>query len=426
MRSIAVATLLAMAAETTAAGDLTFEVSIDAAGLVRKNSPVLLELRAGKEIPAETAAKLPERLAATLRGPVDGAGGPRDTEIPAQAAVERDDKGALRGVTVGWIEKSLEAAEKRRYRLTLAEAPGERAIESFRIVDGEGFRDLLRGETPVSRHMIALDLGHARREETYKPYLHISGFHGEGFITKGPGGKYTHHRGVFLGWNKTTAEGKTWDFWHCPNVHQRHSRFLADREALGPVFGRVASLTDWVAEPVGKSVGRDRREITAWWQPPGQLLVDLDVAVETLAGDMHLDGDPQHAGLQFRAAQEVAEREKETVYVLSEGAVQEKNDVVTHCAWAACLFKIQGKPYAVMHMSHPADSAGTVYSTRAYGRFGAFAPHDVKPDRPLRLRYRLLILDTDKHPDVSRGRFQRKYEDYARPMVASVAGTGGR
>ncbi len=418
MRSILGIVLCAMGVDAASAGDLKFEVAVDAGGIARKNSPVHLDLRVGKEIPAEAAAKLPARLRAGL----EAAGDKKGAEPAAQAVVEKDEKGSVRGISVIWIEKSLDAAEKRVYRLALSETPPESTKEDFRFVDAEGYRDWFRGDVPVLRHMTAFDP--VRREDTYKPYHHVYGFHADGFITKGPGGKYPHHRGIFMGWNKTSSGGKTWDFWHCPaaaNVHQRHAKFLPERETLGPVAARAASLTDWV-DPSGKPVVRDRREVTAWWQPEAQLLLDIDVLIEPLAGDTRLDGDPQHAGLQFRAAQEVAEREKETVYVLPEGAVRDKSDVVTKCPWAACIFKIQGKPYAVMQMSHPDEAAGAVYSTRDYGRFGAFAPHDVNSGQPLRLRYRLLILDTEKHPDVTRERFQRKYEDYARPLLASVSG----
>ena len=44
-------------------------------------------------------------------------------------------------------------------------------------------------------------------------------------ITKGPGGRYTHHRGIYFGFNKT-AYG---DFWHCPDVSQRHESFDTKR-----------------------------------------------------------------------------------------------------------------------------------------------------------------------------------------------------
>ena len=53
-----------------------------------------------------------------------------------------------------------------------------------------------------------------RRLETYKPYLHVFDADGTAPITKGAGGDFTHHRGIFIGWNKISVGGKTMDRWH--------------------------------------------------------------------------------------------------------------------------------------------------------------------------------------------------------------------
>jgi hypothetical protein len=44
-------------------------------------------------------------------------------------------------------------------------------------------------------------------------------------------------------------------------------------------------------------------------------------------------------------------------------------------------------------MSAPANPTPSVYSTRAYGRFGNFFTTEVKPGAPLKLTYRLLVED---------------------------------
>ena len=56
-------------------------------------------------------------------------------------------------------------------------------------VDGTGFRDVMLNGKIVLRHMNAWDA--ARREETYKPFLHVLDFAGEKPITKGHGGQFT-------------------------------------------------------------------------------------------------------------------------------------------------------------------------------------------------------------------------------------------
>src|SRR5262245_354167 len=70
--------------------------------------------------------------------------------------------------------------------------------ESLRFVDGQGFRDLYFGDHPVYRY-VTPKYDPANRDATLKPFLHVYGFHNEGYITKGAGGMETHHRGVFIG-----------------------------------------------------------------------------------------------------------------------------------------------------------------------------------------------------------------------------------
>ena len=47
-----------------------------------------------------------------------------------------------------------------------------------------------------------------KHHETYKPYLHVFDVEGKKPITKGAGGQFTHHRGIFIGWSRTKANGK--------------------------------------------------------------------------------------------------------------------------------------------------------------------------------------------------------------------------
>ena len=63
--------------------------------------------------------------------------------------------------------------------------------------------DVLLDGKVVARYMYAHDTStKERRAETYKPYLHVFDAEGKAPITKGPGGKFTHHRGIFIGWKK--------------------------------------------------------------------------------------------------------------------------------------------------------------------------------------------------------------------------------
>ena len=87
---------------------------------------------------------------------------------------------------------------------------------------------------------------------------------------------------------------------------------------------------------------------------------------------MHLDGDGQHAGFQFRAPQQVHKNQKATVYLRPASVGKPKNDMWVGCAWTLCRYDLDDKPVAVMYMTAPENPTPAAMSTRAYGRFGSF------------------------------------------------------
>lgn len=276
--------------------------------------------------------------------------------------------------------------------------------------DGTGFRDVLLGGKTVLRHMNAWDP--AKRADTYKTYTHVFDFTGEKPITKGPGGQFTHHRGAFIGWNKTSFDGKTYDFWHCPNVERKHVKYL--ESSKGSV---LSSVTEWPT-PEGRVVISETQTVTATKLPDGALQLDFLFKLEAPNGPVKLDGDVQHAGFHFRAAEEVQKTAKETKYTLPEGAkpLMGKNDkpvadVYENTNWVVCSFLIGEKRYAVGHFNDPKNPTPLQYSTRAYGRFGAFSKAEVKPDAPLNLRYRLVVTDGAK--ERSAADWQKDWEAFA-------------
>lgn len=282
--------------------------------------------------------------------------------------------------------------------------------EAWTQVDGEGFRDVLFNGKTVLRHMNAWDP--ARRADTYKTYLHVFDFAGEKPITKGPGGQFTHHRGAFIGWNKTTFDGKTYDFWHCPNVERKHVKYLE-----GSKGNTLVSVTEWPT-PEGRVVISETQTVKATKLPDGALQLEFDFKLEAPNGPVKLDGDVQHAGFHFRAAEEVQKTSKETKYTLPEGARQpgaDKGkpaaDVYEGANWVVCSFLIGDKRYAVAHFNDPKNATPLQYSTRAYGRFGAFSKAEVKPDAPLNLRYRLVV--TEGANEKPAAEWQKQWDAFA-------------
>src|SRR5207237_3640 len=108
------------------------------------------------------------------------------------------------------------------------------------------------------------------REETFKVFHHVYDPSGKFLVTKGPGGLYTHHRGIFYGFRKCTYGKDTVDVWHCKgDTHQAH------RDETDHSYGRVLAsqrlLIDW--NGVGKKTfAKERRELTTYNLPGGTMI----------------------------------------------------------------------------------------------------------------------------------------------------------
>ena len=107
-------------------------------------------------------------------------------------------------------------------------------------------------------------------------------------------------------------------------------------------------------------------------------------------GDVQLWGDPEHAGIQYRPANEVDK--KLTKYVFPKGVETVKG--TKDMPWAAENYTLAGKQYGVVHLNSKSNPKGTIYSAyRDYGRFGAFFEKEVKQGESLTVNYGFLIVD---------------------------------
>lgn len=233
-------------------------------------------------------------------------------------------------------------------------------------------------------------------------------------LTKDAGGKFTHHRGLFYGFNKTSwGEGRKQkaDFWHCRK--QASIRGATHEVVCGEVFAQTEGRFDWI-QAGGKKIVHERRIIRSFF--PSERLAIHDVAVtlsHELAHPVFLQGDPQHAGMQYRAAQEVHDRSKETVYLRPEDASSKGNDVWHDCSWAALRHPLKDggsdRRFVVLYMRHPQNHGKPVMSTRNYGRFGFFFTTRLDRDKPLTQRYRLVIAEESGEEPWTAARCQRLY-----------------
>lgn len=302
--------------------------------------------------------------------------------------------------------------------LAIVASDATRAAKGFAWEDGNGETTLLFGGKPAMRyiHPTFDDSSADSIQNTFKPYHHVFSPDGETVLTKGPGGLYTHHRALFFGFNKVTYDGdKHCDVWHCTDgAHQQHVKELAREADENHARQRVA--IDWYGggdqpfahEQRELTVTRPKHNGVAGWQ------IDFKSHVATADGKpIHLDGDPQHAGFHFRAAQEDIEntkeadqnQEKQIYFVRTDGNgtigetrnwdPQKEDDPASvesvNCPWDAMSFELHGKRYTVLYLDHPSNPKPSRSSERAYGRFGSYFVADVTDAMPLNVKYRVWV-----------------------------------
>jgi hypothetical protein len=263
------------------------------------------------------------------------------------------------------------------------------------------------GTTPVLRYVCKpLDTSSKdSRDETFKVFHHLFDPAGKQLVTGNgdKGDRYPHHRGLFYGFREVTYdEKKKVDIWHCPVAYQEHEKTLATE--AGPVLGRHRVLIAWHGE--GKDVfAYEERELTVY-HLPGGTLVEFASRLKTTGGTVKLDGDPQHSGFHFRAAQEVAAhaldktKKPETIYIRPDGEDKpgatrnwEKGKDETHknLPWDAMSFVLGDKRYTAAYLDHPNNPKEARDSERDYGRFGSYFVAEVTKEKPLTVHYRIWL-----------------------------------
>jgi hypothetical protein len=255
-------------------------------------------------------------------------------------------------------------------------------------------------------------------EGTRKPFHHIFEPTGNQLITKGKGGLYPHHRGIFYGYNHIYINGDRIDIWHA-NHGERSEHAEVIREYAGPVMGGHEVKIYW-KDHDGKPFIEEMRDVRVFRQANGETLIDFHSTMRAIDGPVRLEGDRQHAGVQFRAAQSVAENREHSKFIrpsaLSHVSPTKEIDGedMYDLPWNAMHFRIGEKPVTVAYMSHPENPGKAEMSERLYGRFGEFFPYHLTKDNPLVVNYRFLIIE-GQEPSIEL--LDRRYRNYADPAV---------
>lgn len=263
------------------------------------------------------------------------------------------------------------------------------AGDAYRIVVEEGkHADIVPPEgEPILRYMYERDTSSPDRNfDTAKVFAHVMAPGGEQTITKGAGGKFPHHRGIFIGWNRIEHGGKRHDLWHVRNTLQEHQEFL--KTDGGEDGATITSKIAWIGVD-GRQLIEEKRSYRVVPSPDTYAVIDFVSELTATAGDLKLDGDPEHAGVQFRPSQKVAENQSATFTFHEVGVNPEKQ---RDLPWVAGTFRINDQTWTVQHMSHPSNPQGAVWSAyRDYGRFGPFPVIELDEGETEILRYRFRV-----------------------------------
>jgi hypothetical protein len=412
------ALLTALFLLTSARGDSpAFDVTIAAGAHDRKNVPVCISL------PAVSVQAKP--TAVIMIGP-DGKTIPAQLTLPGLLAPESCWR------EIHFILPFLNAGESLRLKATLpTESPPRDDAFSWHNHAGD-FTELRFGTRPVLRYHYRAydDSSEAARVRTYKVFHHLFSPKGDVLTTGGlsddPDVHSPHHRGIFYGFNRIAyGDGKTADTWHCTNgAHQSHDRFTAGE--AGPVLGRHRLAISWYGQERQAFVNEER-ELTVYNVPGGQL-IEFASRLRPSAGPVKLDGDPQHAGLHFRADNEVfARTSQQTIFVRPDGTGKpgatrnwdpKTRQGPVNLPWNGMSFVLNSKRYTVAYLDHPKNPKEARFSEREYGRFGSYFEYILVKDKPLDVNYRFWLQEGLMKPE----EISVLSMSFVNPVHASVKG----
>jgi hypothetical protein len=250
--------------------------------------------------------------------------------------------------------------------------------------------DIIRPDgDPILRYMYQRDTSSPERSfDTAKVFAHVMAPGGKNTLTKGAGGKFPHHRGIFIGWNRIQYNGKRHDLWHVRNTEQAHRGFLTTQG--GPDGGTITSRIAWIGVD-GETLIEEKRTYRVVAAKDAYAVIDFVSELTAKAGPLELNGDPEHAGVQFRPSQQVADN-KSATYTFHQPGIDPKKQ--RGLPWVANTFRVDDQTWTVQHMSHPSNPEDAIWSAyRDYGRFGPFSVIELAQGDTLTLRYRFRVTE---------------------------------
>lgn len=315
-----------------------------------------------------------------------------------------------------WWIVNQKAGELKKYKLQIGEECSSdhftwNQLNNHQTRLSFGNQPLLQYEYPVYDSTDILT--------THKAFHHVFDPTSNKLITKGFGGSEEHHKGIFFGYSKIQINDSQVNTWAAFNGERcEHKEIL--KEFSGPVMGGHIVKIIW-KDQKGIPFIEEEREIRVFAQPKGESLIDFSTKLKTLDGDIHLKGDRHHAGVQFRAAQFVADNPSGTTFIRpAEQAhvspdIEIDGDAMHDMSWDAMNFQLNGSEFTVAYLTHPSNPDNAEMSERRYGRIGEYFPYLLTKTNPLTAKYRFWIKTGDKP---SRESIELKYKSYSiQPLI---------
>lgn len=429
MRSILALTLVvSVVGLAPGAEPLTFKITVIGTETRMSNVPA----HALVNLPAEYAK---ESHNAWLTA-ADASFKPRQCQVTPRSMIRPGDDATHE---VHFIIPLLKAGQKQAFTITIdpsGKAPTAEKLPMFAAEpDDEDCVVVRHGDRLVARYMCREfdDSTAEKRFMTYKPFHHLyDPVTGEQRLSRGPedgSSNFPHHRGLFFGFNRISYGGKNADIWHAKgDAHQRHEEVLAHDS--GRVLDRMTARITW--RGAGKETfAEEKREVTFYAIENGTLVEFAAKLTPTVDDPVKLDGDPQHAGVQFRAADEVAAKtSKQTYYLRTDGKgkpgetrnwTPNNDGKSVNLPWNAMSFVIGDQRYTAVYLDHPANPKPARYSERPYGRFGSYFEYTMTKDKPLQVRYRLWL----QRGEMSVEECEALSEAFSQPPEVQVSTFGG-
>jgi hypothetical protein len=421
-------TIVAMLVFAMPALGKEFEITVSAGKSDRRNTPICVPLSVPKELANLELTLLEAADGKQFLAQITEPGLLTESIAPAEGQRRRD---------LHFTLSSLKAGESLKLKGKWLANQKLVGGEYFAWHDTPGeFTELRHADRPVLRYVYQAfdDSTKEKREQTFKVYHHLFDPAGKELITKGPGGLYTHHRGLFYGFKATYGEPRvTADTWHCPppsndpkkpslEAYQGHEKILSFE--VGHLLGRHRVQIGWHGRDKARFAG-ELRELTVY-SMPGGTLVEFASKLTPVKGTVKLDGDPQHAGFHFRAVNEVADKTKDQTYFLrpdgkGEMGKERSWDPKTkegpvNLPWNAMSFVVGGKRYTAAYLDRPANPKEARYSERTYGRFGSYFVAECSESKPITVAYRLWLQEGEMSVDGVKA----LSEDFVNPPAAAA------